>query len=293
MAIYKKTQFGQKGKESEASHRVSKQTSQMEDHSLPRSRKDVPTVFECQRHHDGIHEHENGVEAQASRKELGDQIKQSRQEIERLQRTILQHEAELQLQLSRSAHRDNQTKLLNDEIAVLQKETKRLRAEIVVREEAFRNEIARREEELRSEVLAREREADLYRSREDTLRQESTLREQAYRAEISMRDAALRNEAVLRECEADLYRRKIEQCNNDMKLIHEENSLLKHRLGMCAKQDEQLCVICMERPSDYAVIPCGHKCVCREDTDLIRQTNECPVCRTTVQGCFLIWHAGV
>jgi len=78
-----------------------------------------------------------------------------------------------------------------------------------------------------------------------------------------------------------------------MKLIHEENSLLKHRLGMCAKQDEQLCVICMERPSDYAVIPCGHKCVCREDTDLIRQTNECPVCRTTVQGCFLIWHAGV
>ena len=54
------------------------------------------------------------------------------------------------------------------------------------------------------------------------------------------------------------------------------------RLAQEADQ-ENLCVICMERAADYALLPCGHKCVCQQDAVATKQRGTCPVCRSQVQ----------
>jgi hypothetical protein len=36
------------------------------------------------------------------------------------------------------------------------------------------------------------------------------------------------------------------------------------------------CIVCMERPSDVAVVPCGHFCLCEE---CAAKCNNCPICR--------------
>mmetsp|Transcript_29058 Transcript_29058/g.39922 ORF Transcript_29058/g.39922 Transcript_29058/m.39922 type:complete len:113 (+) Transcript_29058:699-1037(+) len=38
------------------------------------------------------------------------------------------------------------------------------------------------------------------------------------------------------------------------------------------------CVICMDRKSEYAIVPCGHKCLCSECQALPSITT-CPICR--------------
>jgi hypothetical protein len=54
--------------------------------------------------------------------------------------------------------------------------------------------------------------------------------------------------------------------------------------------DEQnLCVICMDKRADFALVPCGHKCVCEEDASLICRQGSCPVCRSPVQAHQRIW----
>ena len=45
--------------------------------------------------------------------------------------------------------------------------------------------------------------------------------------------------------------------------------------------DESLCIICMESPATYALLPCGHLCACEEHAALL---NPCPICRAPVQG---------
>ena len=46
------------------------------------------------------------------------------------------------------------------------------------------------------------------------------------------------------------------------------------------------CVICMERASDFAIVPCGHRCLCQICS---RNLTKCPVCRTYVQGVLKIF----
>ena len=43
------------------------------------------------------------------------------------------------------------------------------------------------------------------------------------------------------------------------------------------------CVICLERPSDHAVLPCGHKCLCRICSHGL---HRCPICRA-IAHCIL------
>jgi serine/threonine protein kinase len=47
--------------------------------------------------------------------------------------------------------------------------------------------------------------------------------------------------------------------------------------------EESLCVICMDKQADFALFPCGHKCVCQEDAVATKQRGQCPVCRSQVQ----------
>jgi hypothetical protein len=57
------------------------------------------------------------------------------------------------------------------------------------------------------------------------------------------------------------------------------------------REEESLCVVCLEKKADYALLPCGHKCVCEDHAAAIcRQgRGKCHVCRTPVQTHTRIW----
>ena len=45
------------------------------------------------------------------------------------------------------------------------------------------------------------------------------------------------------------------------------------------ERDEQsLCVVCMESEGDFALLPCGHKCVCEVDAAAMCIQGKCPIC---------------
>ena len=60
-----------------------------------------------------------------------------------------------------------------------------------------------------------------------------------------------------------------------------------------ALESEELCVICLDRPSSTAYLPCGHKVTCAGcgPTWLQRQgaLPTCPVCRATIEECINIF----
>ena len=82
------------------------------------------------------------------------------------------------------------------------------------------------------------------------------------------------------------YRNKlIEMCSYQMRIVP------------VSKQIEDapvICDICMERPKNVALIPCGHTfclaCIIKANTYISLQTNmKCPICRNGVTGFFSIF----
>ena len=55
--------------------------------------------------------------------------------------------------------------------------------------------------------------------------------------------------------------------------------------------DQNLCVVCLEKQTDFALYPCGHKCVCEEHAMDMCNRGMCPVCRTPVQSHLRIWQS--
>ncbi len=53
--------------------------------------------------------------------------------------------------------------------------------------------------------------------------------------------------------------------------------------------EQSLCVVCLDKQADFALFPCGHKCVCEDDSALISRQGTCPVCRAPVQSHQRIW----
>ena len=49
----------------------------------------------------------------------------------------------------------------------------------------------------------------------------------------------------------------------------------------------QQCIICFVHPKEYAILPCGHLCSCR---DCAKQLQNCPVCRTRKNGMVKIFN---
>ena len=50
------------------------------------------------------------------------------------------------------------------------------------------------------------------------------------------------------------------------------------------------CCVCLDGEPTYAVIPCGHRCLCAGCRGAA--TRECPVCRTPAQGTVRIFESG-
>jgi hypothetical protein len=60
-------------------------------------------------------------------------------------------------------------------------------------------------------------------------------------------------------------------------------------LAVQEHEEENLCVVCLERQADYALLPCGHKCVCESDAAAMCRQRTCPVCRSHAQAYQRIW----
>ena len=50
--------------------------------------------------------------------------------------------------------------------------------------------------------------------------------------------------------------------------------------------EDELCAVCLDLEREYAMIPCGHRCLCRGCFDQILGTEapRCPMCNTFLQG---------
>ena len=51
--------------------------------------------------------------------------------------------------------------------------------------------------------------------------------------------------------------------------------------------DDTVCIICLDKSKEYAIIPCGHWCVCR---DCVEKITRCPVCRTRKENALRIYN---
>jgi hypothetical protein len=49
--------------------------------------------------------------------------------------------------------------------------------------------------------------------------------------------------------------------------------------------EETMCVVCFDAPKEYAIVPCGHQCVCGACVEQLTKTRTptCPVCRERIQ----------
>jgi hypothetical protein len=49
--------------------------------------------------------------------------------------------------------------------------------------------------------------------------------------------------------------------------------------------EETMCVVCFDAPKEYAIVPCGHQCVCASCAEQLTNTRTptCPVCREPIQ----------
>ncbi|CAE8593101.1 unnamed protein product [Polarella glacialis] len=58
-----------------------------------------------------------------------------------------------------------------------------------------------------------------------------------------------------------------------------------------AAADASECVVCLEKPPESALLPCGHRCVCETCADAVRSARPpvCPLCRANVQGACRIF----
>eukprot|EP00929_Paragymnodinium_shiwhaense_P060102 TRINITY_DN30051_c0_g1_i1.p1 TRINITY_DN30051_c0_g1~~TRINITY_DN30051_c0_g1_i1.p1 ORF type:complete len:574 (+),score=105.45 TRINITY_DN30051_c0_g1_i1:172-1893(+) len=61
--------------------------------------------------------------------------------------------------------------------------------------------------------------------------------------------------------------------------------------GAAAEDDDGMCVVCLERPADTAVVPCGHMCGCGQCLQAIQGTPaaQCPLCRGPVTSVIKIF----
>lgn len=75
-----------------------------------------------------------------------------------------------------------------------------------------------------------------------------------------------------------------------IKYVNVREKILHHVTPLPLEvKDEQLCVICLENEKHYAVIPCGHMCLCASCSDVVRNRCQCPICMTEVAGVYRIY----
>lgn len=96
--------------------------------------------------------------------------------------------------------------------------------------------------------------------------------------------------------QAQIEARKVENTR-----LETENARLNQKLAAkpeaCleetgdAKSEAKECTVCQENPSTHAFIPCGHRCVCEDCKEEVRNSKKCPMCRAKIQDTLQIFDA--
>jgi len=53
-------------------------------------------------------------------------------------------------------------------------------------------------------------------------------------------------------------------------------------VGGVDDNSEDECCVCLSAPNSHVCVPCGHKCLCADCSDLIGATGKCPVCQSKI-----------
>ena len=59
-----------------------------------------------------------------------------------------------------------------------------------------------------------------------------------------------------------------------------QREVMRRELAAVPSAEEQTCAICLDRPPNVTIVPCGHKMTCEECAERVR---ECPSCRRPIQ----------
>jgi hypothetical protein len=179
------------------------------------------------------------------------------------------------------------------------------------------------EEEVRKERqrrLEKERQRQLEEARKERQRQLEEARTALYQAIHRMEDTARLDAECMRAVEEAMHEAaKYESRCEELAALVEfartmveqaraaERKQLEERLGELAMETQQvqaqlavvapaasapqaeaqeaLCLVCMDAPKRYAMVPCMHMCACEECAQqlLLTVTRSCPVCREPIQ----------
>jgi hypothetical protein len=111
--------------------------------------------------------------------------------------------------------------------------------------------------------------------------------EQAERARVAA-EAAVAVVSAAVEAEAAAERLQLEERLAALAL---EVQQVQAKLGSVSgtphpdDAEETMCVVCFDAPKEYAIVPCGHQCVCASCAEQLTKTRTptCPVCREPIQ----------
>lgn len=85
--------------------------------------------------------------------------------------------------------------------------------------------------------------------------------------------------------------RPSQSSQNKPKILNVNEEEIKHAQNESKPAEPgKECVICIERPCEMALIPCGHKKFCIVCTDqLLQKKDKCPLCRSTIREAIKIY----
>jgi hypothetical protein len=84
---------------------------------------------------------------------------------------------------------------------------------------------------------------------------------------------------------------ELQQLDAEMAALDTRRQQVQAKLGSGSgtpqpDAEETMCVVCFDAPKEYAIVPCGHMCVCEACAELMTKTITpmCPVCRAGPSG---------
>jgi hypothetical protein len=97
---------------------------------------------------------------------------------------------------------------------------------------------------------------------------------------LTMEEETLRLQAATSAAAANALRMQQMQAQLGCSVVPPAEPALQ-----AAADEENMCVVCMDAPKDYLIVPCGHQCVCASCAEQLTKTRTptCPVCREPIQ----------